>query len=296
VSTQPNRPWISIRSGDLCAQIDPHGAQLSRLQDSAGRDLQWGGDPSIWAGRAPILFPIVGELANGSYRLGSQRYALSRHGFARTSAFEVAHTSASSAIFRLQANDATLARYPFRFELEILYALDGATLSITTSVRNRGDRQMPASFGYHPAFRWPLPYGQPRSSHFIAFEQDEIAPVRRLDTAGLLTPERHATPVIARRLALVDSLFQNDALIFDALRSRSVTFGAAVGPRIRLSFPDTPFLGVWSKPQADFICIEPWHGIADPQGYDGEFCAKPGIFLLEAQTDLAIRMTIALLP
>jgi galactose mutarotase-like enzyme len=296
VSTQPNRPWISIRSGDLCAQIDPHGAQLSRLQDSAGRDLQWGGDPSIWAGRAPILFPIVGELANGSYRLGSQRYALSRHGFARTSAFEVAHTSASSAIFRLQANDATLARYPFRFELEILYALDGATLSITTSVRNRGDRQMPASFGYHPAFRWPLPYGQPRSSHFIEFEQDEIAPVRRLDTAGLLTPERHATPVIARRLALVDSLFQNDALIFDALRSRSVTFGAAVGPRIRLSFPDTPFLGVWSKPQADFICIEPWHGIADPQGYDGEFCAKPGIFLLEAQTDLAIRMTIALLP
>jgi galactose mutarotase-like enzyme len=296
VSTEPNRPWISIRSGDLCAQIDPHGAQLSRLQDSAGRDLQWGGDSSIWAGRAPILFPIVGELANGSYRLGSQRYALSRHGFARTSAFEIAHTSASSAIFRLQANDATLARYPFRFELEILFALDGPTLSITTSVRNRGDGQMPASFGYHPAFRWPLPYGQPRSSHFIEFEQDEIAPVRRLDTAGLLTPERHATPVIARRLALVDSLFQNDALIFDALRSRSVTFGAAIGPRIRLSFPDTPYLGVWTKPQADFICIEPWHGIADPQGYVGEFSAKPGSFLLEAQADLAIKMTITLLP
>lgn len=252
---------------------------------------------SIHLDRAcPILFPIVGALANGSYRLGAKRYSLPRHGFARTSGFEIAHASASSAAFTLKASEATFALYPFRFELQILFALVGPSLSITSSVRNLGDTQMPASFGYHPAFRWPLPYGQARSSHFIEFERDEPAPVRRLDTAGLLAPERHATPIVQRRLELVDTLFQDDALILDALRSRSVTFGASVGPRIRLEFPDTAYLGVWTKPQADFICIEPWHGIADPQGYSGEFSAKPGVFILDAQADLAIKMTITLLP
>jgi galactose mutarotase-like enzyme len=295
VPTAPTRQWISIRSGDLSAQIDPHGAQLSTLQDSTGRDLQWGGDASIWAGRAPILFPIVGALANGSYQLDSKRYPLSRHGFARNSAFEITHASQSRAAFQLKANDATFAVYPFRFELEILFALDAASLSITASVRNLGDTPMPASFGYHPAFRWPLPYGQSRASHFIQFERDEPAPVRRLDAAGLLTPERHPTPIVQRRLELVDTLFQNDALIFDQLQSRSVTFGSSVGAALRLEFPDTPFLGVWTKPQADFICIEPWHGIADPQGYSGDFHTKPGVFTVEPQTDLAIKMTITLL-
>jgi galactose mutarotase-like enzyme len=295
VSNEPTRPWLPLSSGELSAQIDPLGAQLSTLRDSAGRDLLWGGDPSIWTGRAPVLFPIVGALANGSYRLGSKLYQLSRHGFARTSLFQIAHASSTSAVFKLNASDATLSVYPFRFELEIQFALEGPSLSMTTSVRNLGDTQMPASFGYHPAFRWPLPFGQPRSSHFIEFEHDEPSPVRRLDAAGLLTPQRHVTPILQRRLELADTLFENDAIIFDDLRSRRVTYGANVGPRIQLSFPDTPLLGVWTKPRADFICIEPWHGIADPQGYCGDFSTKPGIFVLAAQAHFAIKMTLTLL-
>jgi galactose mutarotase-like enzyme len=295
VSNEPTPSWISLSSGELTAQIDPFGAQLSKLTDRAGRDLLWNGDASIWAGRAPILFPIVGALANGSYRLGSSLYRLSRHGFARNSLFQISHVDSSSAVFKLSANEASLSVYPFRFELQIQFALAGASLSVTASVRNRGDTQIPASFGYHPAFRWPLPFGQERSSHFIEFEHDEPAPVRRLDAAGLLTPERHVTPIVQRRLELADALFENDALIFDALRSRRVTFGSNIGPRIQLGFPDTPYLGVWTKPRAQFICIEPWHGIADPQGYTGDFAAKPGVFVLAAQSHLAITMTVTLL-
>jgi galactose mutarotase-like enzyme len=296
VPTDQMRQWVSISSGDLTAEIDPLGAQLSTLRDRAGRDLLWNGDASIWAGRAPILFPIVGALAAGTYHLGSKVYRLSRHGFARTSAFAIGATTATSVAFVLKANDATLALYPFNFELEILLALEGPTLSITASVKNLGRTDMPASFGYHPAFRWPLPYEQPRASHFIEFESDEPAPVRRLDAAGLLSPERHATPVRQRRLALSDALFQNDALIFDDLRSRVVTYGAATGPRLRIGFPDTRYLGVWMKPGANFVCIEPWHGIADPQGYSGDFSEKPGIFIVTANASRAIKMTVTLLP
>jgi galactose mutarotase-like enzyme len=291
-----NDPWVSLSSAALSAQVDPLGAQLSVLRDQAQRDLLWNGDPAVWSGRAPLLFPIVGALAGGAYRVDSKTYHLPRHGFARNRAFQVVDSSATSAVFRLNADDVSLQLYPFSFQLEVHFALDGATLSMTALIRNLGDRKMPASFGYHPALRWPLPYGQERSAHVIEFASDEPSPVRRLDQAGLLLPERFPTPVVERRLALEDSLFRNDAIIFDDLRSRSVIYGAADGPRIRLSFPDAPYLGVWSKPQANFICIEPWHGVADPQGYEGNFSAKPGVFMVAPGASMAAKLVITVLP
>ena len=287
--------WVSLGSTDLRAEIDPLGAQLSTLRDGAGRDLQWDGEPSVWTGRAPVLFPIVGALAGGNYRLDSKLYRLSRHGFARGRVFDVVESAPAAAAFRLRADAATLEIYPFRFELDIRFEVDGPTLNVTALVRNAGDEPMPASFGYHPALRWPLPFGQTRSSHFIEFESDEPAPIRRLDTDGLLAPERYPTPIVHRRLALADGLFQDDAVIFDELRSRSVTYGAADGPRIRLNFPDTPYLGIWSKPGAAFVCIEPWHGVADPQGFSGDFRTKPGIWTVAPGAELPMRMSISLL-
>lgn len=287
--------WLSLKSNELSAEVDPLGAQLSTLRDQSGRDLLWTGDPAIWAGRAPLLFPIVGALAGGTYRLGSKLYRLSRHGFARSSVFEIVDSGTTSAVFRLKADAVSLQHYPFNFELDVRFALDGATLSITTSVRNHGEEPMPASFGYHPGFQWPMPFGQARSSHFIEFATDEPSPVRRLDASGLLTPERHVTPIIQRRLPLTDSLFDDDVIIFDDVRSRFVTYGASDGPRIRVGFPDAPFLGVWTKPRANFVCIEPWHGVADPRGYSGDFREKPGVFMVPAGAGFAITMTIGLL-
>ena len=286
---------MSFKSGELTAEVNPLGAQLSTLRDRAGRDLLWGGDPSVWTGRAPLLFPIIGALAGGSYRLDSRVYHLPRHGFARAKQFEVIESTPAGAAFRLRADETSLQLYPFRFELELHFALDGPTLIVTSWVRNLSDADMPASFGYHPAFRWPLPYGRTRSAHFIEFTSDEPAPVRRLNADGLLTTERHATPVSHRRLALTDSLFQDDAIIFDQIRSRSLSYGADGGPRIQVSFPDSPYLGIWTKPQADFICIEPWRGVADPVGFSGDFRAKPGVFTVAAGAAVQIEMAITLL-
>jgi galactose mutarotase-like enzyme len=293
VTDQPGE-CVSLSSGELSAEVSPLGAQLYTLRHGAGSELLWSGDPAVWSGRAPLLFPIVGVLAGGSYRLGSQVYRLSRHGFARGRVFEIVESSSTAAAFRLKFDAVSLLVYPFRFELDVRFALDGRTLSVTTQVRNLGDTDMPASFGYHPAFRWPLPFGQARSAHFIEFADDEPAPVRRLDSDGLLTPAYHPTPVSHRRLELNDALFQDDVIIFDQIRSRSVTYGAPGGPRIRLGFPDAPYLGVWTKPKAEFICIEPWHGVSDAEGFSGDFRAKTGIFTVAAGAAVQIRMTITL--
>jgi galactose mutarotase-like enzyme len=290
------RPLVFLKSADLAAEIDPLGAQLYSLKDRASRDLLWDGDPAVWAGRAPLLFPIIGVLAGGSYRIGSDTYRLPRHGFARNKLFAIDSSSSSNAEFRLSADESTLDIYPFLFELTIRFEIAGTTLSVDTLVRNQGDKDMPASFGYHPAFRWPLPFGQPRSSHFIQFEADEPAPYRRIDAAGLLKPEHFDTPITRRRLLLTDAMFQEDVLIFDEIKSRSVIYGSDKGARIRVDFPDSPYLGIWSKPGAPFICIEPWNGITDPAGFSGELAQKPGMLILRAGEALHSQLKVTLLP
>ncbi|MBS0418931.1 MAG: aldose 1-epimerase family protein [Proteobacteria bacterium] len=288
--------WISLRSPELSAAINPMGAQLSILRDSNGRDLLWNGDTSVWAGRAPLLFPIIGELAGGAFRVGSKEYKLPRHGFARNSAFQVVSASATAATFRLSAGGATLAVYPFAFQLDVSFVLAGATLNIKSSVRNPGSGPLTASVGYHPGFRWPLPYGQAREAHFIEFEHEEGAFIRRLDAHGLLAPQGQPTPVVNRRLVLNDALFRDDVVIFDNLRSHSVTYGAAAGPRLRVDYPDATYLGIWTKPaHAPFICIEPWHGIADIAGFTGDFQDKLGVFTIAPGEVQELNMNITLL-
>ena len=279
----------------MTAEIDPRGAQLSVLRAGGSGDLLWNGDPNVWAGRAPLLFPIVGVLAGGVYRLGAKTYPLSRHGFARDKIFGLRNSSPSSAAFRLSADESTYAVYPFQFELDVRYELSGAVLSVSSEIRNAGGTDMPASFGYHPGFRWPLPFGQPRAAHYIEFETDEPGTVRRIDAAGLLTPARDPTPIANRRLALTDALFQQDVLIFDRLNSRSVSYGSHQGPRLRVGFSDAAYLGVWTKPGANFICIEPWHGITDPEGFSGDLMQKPGVHVLKAGEAFFAKMDITLL-
>jgi galactose mutarotase-like enzyme len=293
-SSDAQRAWVSISSGQISAEIDPHGAQLSSLRDQAARDFLWNGDPAVWTGRAPLLFPIVGTLAGGSYRLGNESYALPRHGFARGKDFAVESADPQSATFKLSADPSTLRVYPFRFELSVKFLVVARTLSVATTLRNLGTEDMPASFGYHPAFRWPLPFGAPRLAHSVEFDAEEPAPVRRLDAAGLLSPTPHPTPVENRILMLTDALFQDDVLIFDQPASRGVSYGAGLGPRVRIDFPDSPYLGIWTKPGAPFICIEPWHGFSDPQGFSGDFKHKPGVFIVKGGNERGVTMNITI--
>jgi len=120
--------------------------------------------------------------------------------------------------------------------------------------------------------------------------------VRRLNADGLLTQARHPTPVSGRRLILDDALFRDDAVIFDELSSRSVIYGAAGAPRLRVRFADTPYFGIWTKPRrAGFICLEPWHGVADPEGFSADFTEKPGVFVVPIGAAMSMKMSIELL-
>lgn len=287
---------ITITSGALTAAIDPLGAELVSLKDADGRELMTNADPAFWTGHAPILFPIVGQVEDETIRVDGAAYHLPKHGFARRSTFAVTAQAAGSVTFRLEATNATRAHYPFAFVLEIAFTLTDVTLAVDVTIANPDEtRALPASFGFHPAFAWPLPYGAPRADHAITFDADEPEPLRVLEGQGTIAPQTRQSPLAdARTLHLADALFTADALIWDAVRAQSVTYGAPGAPHLRVDFPDTPMLGIWTKPGAAYVCIEPWHGIADPTGYADEFRDKPGVFEVAPGGTKQISMRITL--
>lgn len=289
--------FVTISSGDLTARINRLGAELWSLTDSCGRDYMTDADPAFWTGHAPLLFPIVGALNGDTYRLDDREYTLPRHGFARRSTFEVVEAKPDHALFRLADGPETREVYPFAFVLEMAFRLDGMALFAEARVINSGEVPMPFSLGFHPGFAWPLPGGAAKADHVVAFKQAEPQPIRRLDGAtGLILPEPVATPVEGHMLPLDAALFEDDALIWDRLSSRSATFGAAGGAQVAVAFPDSPMLGIWQKPGAPFLCIEPWQGHADPLGYAGDFRAKPGVVTLAPGQARSFRMEVTVLP
>ena len=290
------RDLIEIASPRLSAAIDPLGAELIHLRDADGRELMTDADPAFWTGHAPILFPIVGALGDDCYRLDGKTHTLEKHGFARRSTFAVIEHRADRAVFRLEDDAATRALYPRTFALALTYEITDATLSLTGEIANREtERTLPASFGFHPAFAWPLPYGLPRADHSIRFAADEPEPLRALTPDGLIRAAERPSPLDdARTLPLRDDLFTDDALIWDRVRAQSVRYGAPTGPQLRVDFPDTPMLGIWTKPGAAYVCIEPWHGIADPVGFTGDLKEKPGIFVLAPGETKRVAMQVTL--
>jgi galactose mutarotase-like enzyme len=285
---------ITIANDHLTARINPLGAELTSLVDAEGRELMTNADPAFWTGHAPILFPVVGRPYRDTIRVDGQEYPMKQHGFARRVPFEIIATSPDAVTFRLTDSDETRAQYPFAFALEIAFQLTGATLSIDVAVRNTGDVVLPGSFGFHPAFAWPLPYGQDRADHRIVFSADEPDAQRMIADDGTIADGERFSPLEARTLPLRDALFAKDALVWDAVRSDSVTYGAETGPQLKIAFPDTPKLGIWTKPGAAYVCVEPWHGIADPEGYTGEFRDKPGVFEVAAGDTKNIMMSVTL--
>ena len=288
---------ISIASGDLTARIHPLGAELWSLTDAQGREYMTNADPAFWASHAPLLFPIVGSLADDTLRVDGKQYPMPRHGFARRSQFELVAHEAAEARFRLIDSPETRAVYPFAFALEMAFRLEDRKLAMEATVSNPGPDALPFSFGYHPAFAWPLPGGADKAAHKLDFEHDEPQPVRRVSReTGLLLAEGEPSPVKGRELPLTDALFTADAMIWTDLASRSLSYGAEGGAWLDVTFPDTAMLGLWQVPGARYLCIEPWQGHADPVGYSGDMREKPGMVMLTPGASHSIRMNVAVQP
>ena len=270
----------TLSNGRITATIKADGAELCSLQNAAGQELLWQAGPA-WPRHAPILFPIVGRLKGDVLHHHGIAYPMTQHGFARDARFDWLERDAESCTLQLQDSAESLAHYPFSFQLIVSYAVHDDHLAVVYEIANTGDEMMPASIGAHPAFAWPLPGADDKASHTIVFSDAEPAPVRRLD-GGLLRPQAEPSPVEGGALALSEALFADDAIVIDQLASTSLRYMAPGAPIIDFSWEGFHQLGLWSKPGAAFLCIEPWLGYASPADFDGEFSRKPGVVHIAA--------------
>ena len=265
----------TLSNGRITATVKADGAELCSLQDAAGQELLWQAG-AAWPRHAPILFPIVGRLKGDVLHHRGKSYPMTQHGFARDLRFEWTAHDAQSCALELRDSADTREHFPFAFRLLVTYAVHGDELVVTYEVSNTGDEMMPVSIGAHPAFAWPLPGADDKASHTLVFSDAEPAPVRRLD-GGLLRAQSEPSPVEGGALSLSEDLFADDAIVIDQLASTSLRYMAPGAPTIDFSWQGFHQLGLWSKPGAAFLCIEPWLGYASPVDFDGAFSSKPGV-------------------
>lgn len=281
---------IIISNSILKASINHAGAELFSLKNNQEKEYIWEGNPSFWAKHSPILFPIVGTLKNNTYTIDQKEYQLSRHGFARDMEFELIEKTENSAVFSLESNAETLKKYPFEFELQLIYSLEKTSLNIEYIVINKSDRKMPFSIGAHPAIALPENF----ENYSFKFEKEEVLKFNLLEN-DLISNETEVLKTSENLVRLNYKLFENDALVFKTLESNSLTILENEKPYIEVDFEDFPSLGIWTKDQAPFVCIEPWFGYSDTANNSGDLYQKEGIVLLDADQIFHSKFSIKIL-
>ena len=271
-----------IKNEYIKAKIKSFGAELNSLQKiDDSLEYIWQGDKEFWARHSPILFPIVGRLKNDSYFYKNQKYNMSQHGFARDKEFEIVEKKDDFIEFKLSSDEKTLKIYPFSFELYLSYKLERNSLIVSYKVINKSDEKMLFSIGAHPAFNWSLEKDLKKEDYFLEFE---INNSKRyfLNELGLVF-DSIDLKFEDKKLFLNEELFKNDALVFNDLNIKNLTFKNIRNENfIKLNFENFAYLGIWSKPSGSpFLCIEPWFGVADEIGTNQKFEEKTGILKLK---------------
>jgi len=280
----------TIQNAVLTVGIDSKGAELkSVFHQQHQLEYMWGADPAVWGKTSPVLFPIVGTLKANAYCFEGKLYQLSRHGFAREQNFNVEQQGDQKIVFTLESNQETLRVYPFPFTFSLVYELVEDTLIVSYVVKNTGPEAMFFSVGGHPAFKLPLVPGTSYNDYELVFDKKENAGRWPISKDGLI--ETSPDPLLQKTnvLPLAKELFQKDAIVLKDLESTSIKLQSGKTPHgLQFYFEGFPYLGLWAAPGADFLCIEPWWGIADSVDADQEFTNKEGIISLPAEDEFSV--------
>lgn len=289
---------LYLKNGAMSAVVTDAGAELISLTDGRGMEYIWSGDAAYWSGRNPVLFPVVGNLAEGQIKIKGETYYMGRHGFARNNVFAVSAQGENFVEYQLIGSDATKEKYPYDFDFRVRHTLheDGFTTAFT--VINTGSEALPYCVGAHTAFRCPMKEGEAFYDYEIYFPEEETCHTRLLSDAGCIRsdgtlPMLEATHVLPLRY---EPFAQLDTLIFEDLKSTSVTLRHKTeGHGVTMEFADFPLMAFWTNggKQAPYICIEPWHGCAAVVGESGNLEDKPYVITLQPGEEKTLAYTVS---
>ena len=265
----------SAENSKFTLAVKEMGAELNSLKSKdTGIEYIWNGNTDIWYGQSPLLFPIIGRLLDDKYTLDGKEYSMDKHGIVRKKPFTLVEKTDDSLTFVQTDDDESVTKYPYKFELKVKFQLTEKGLRVTHTIKNNNDSVMYYSFGAHPAFNCQI-------GDYLEFNKDTCLETERIDHESILIDEKFPVEMEGNKLTLTKDLFIDDALILSSFNSDSISIKSNSHDRvIRFDF-DSPFLGIWAKPNAPYVCLEPWWGVNDSYHKVADFSEKRGIMALE---------------
>ncbi len=262
-----------LKNDSLTVSFESFGAELTSIKDKNGKEYLWCGDKKYWGRHSPVLFPVVGKPRDAKFTYEGKEYAMGQHGFARDMEFTCTKQEAEEIWFALEANEETLAKYPFAFCLEIGYRLTGSTVKVIWKVTNREEKKdMHFSIGAHPAFMCPINEGEEQTAYSIQMNaKDQVSYYFLNAENGLLRDEEYVLKLDNGSHKLEEGFFDESAYVIENSQVSEVSLVNPQGKAyITVSF-DAPLVGIWSpeKKNAPFVCIEPWYGRCDKEDFTG---------------------------
>lgn len=270
-----------ISSDSLKIRINHKGAELASVSNKANIEYMWQAKTGVWPRHAPVLFPIVGKLKDNCFLYENKFFELPQHGFARDLSFELTAEDKNSCVFQLKSSPETKFKYPFDFVFEISYELKHDTLITHYTIQNTGEELMLASVGAHPGFRCPLEEGESFEDYYLEFEGNDFSQTLLQD--GLLSNDKQKITLKDKKLPLATSLFDRDALVFENNQINKISLcSKKTLHKIIMECRDWPYFGIWTKKGCnEFVCLEPWQGIADDANSTQQLKNKNGLIAID---------------
>ena len=276
----------SIKNSKIKISVKNTGAELCEISSIKNKtNFMWDANPNIWGSFAPNLFPVIGALKDGGYIYENKIYTLPKHGFIRNNnAVTCIEKTSNSLTFGLRYSDDLLNIYPFKFDFTLSYVLKDNVIELIHTIKNLDDKIMYFSLGGHPAFKCPVYKDENYDDYTLEFEHKENSKTHLINMEnGLISPKTKTIFNDTNILPLKHELFNDDALIFKDLKSKKATLKSKThGNILSVTYNDFPYLGIWAKPNGNYVCIEPWLGIADNENTNQNIKEKEGILTLEA--------------
>lgn len=248
------------------------GAELSSFKSKeTGIEYLWQSNPDVWAGQSPILFPIVGTVLDNKYRVDGKEYEMFRHGIARRRNFELKEQGEGYLILTQSWNEESLKAYPYKYIFDIEFRLEGKKLTVTHTIKNDDNKTIYFSIGAHPGFNCKI-------GDWLEFEENETLTCEKITPDSILDGKFYPTLNDSKRFDITADVFADDAHILSGMKSDTVYLKSDFRPQvIKFNFGKVPYLGLWAKPGAEYVCIEPWYGLNDSYEKKADFSEKRDI-------------------
>lgn len=262
-----------IENSYLKVGVKEFGAELtSIISKKSGFEFLWQGNPDIWSGQSPILFPIIGRLIDDSYALDGTAYSMQKHGFARKLPWKLLAATDDEMSFILSESEETLKCYPYSFDLIVTFTLKENKLFVNHKLINKNKKDMYFSLGAHPAFNCEI-------GDRLLFDENETLDTIKIDLEqSLRLPETAPLLRNEKEIVITKDIFNEDALIFEGVKSKHISLISQNTERkIVFDLGASPYLGIWAKPGAPYVCIEPWFGVNDSKEKKADFSEKDAI-------------------